>query len=144
MPYNIAPINDEGLFIPSSVLNQIERLPRNKEVYFRVALFILQKKDVDIENIAFSLKMTKIDVEKAVNFWNGAGLLIGDEYLVPVINERKAHLTTKEVYACSVADKNVSALLQEAQSIFGEAISQGDANILVSMHINDSMPIDYI
>lgn len=146
MKYSVAPNDNGEVKISKAITAQLERLPKNKEFYFRVALFVLSEGKADAAHCAERLKLSMQETEAAFDFWHGAGLLNADDGDEPVavIHERPAHLTTKEVFAHSRGDKNITVLLQEAQQIFGEVIGQNEANILVSLYINDKMPVDYL
>lgn len=146
MKYSVAADAENAVKIPQSVISQLERLPKNKEFYFRVALFVLSEKKADISLCAEKLGLTEQEIKAAFDFWHGAGLLNAEDTgkISANLIQRPAHLTTKEVFEHSRNDKNISVLLQEAQQIFGEVIGQSEANILVSLYINDKMPVDYL
>ena len=144
LSYKFSIPQENGLIIPQTVINQIQRLSKTKEDYFRIALYIITSNDFEIESISDKLSLTKMNVDKALNFWEGAGLITAMETQRPLIAERVEHLTTREVFEHTKSDQNIATLLQESQCVFGETIGQTEANILVSLYINHHLPVDYL
>ena len=144
MNYKLCEINNTGTTIPDIIIKKIETLPKSKEEYFRVALFMVSTQIFDTIIISDKLRLTKLNVEKALSFWEGAGLLIAKKDEMPVIDETKSNLTTKQVFNYVKSDENVAILLQETQSIFNSTITQPEANILVSLYKNNNLQLDYM
>ena len=145
MAYRLLPQNGDSISVPQLVL---KNLNNGREDYFRVALFLLGGGEAEPSVIAAALGLkNEATVQKALAFWQGAGLLeeIPDaERPQPELKKEKPRLTTREVLLHSGQNPEIAVLMQEAQRIFGEVISEGGCNILATMYVNDEMPLDYL
>ncbi|MDO5602961.1 MAG: DnaD domain protein [Oscillospiraceae bacterium] len=141
MSYRLLQWEGDSTAVPAAVFKKLGTTA--KEEFFRVILQILSTQDTDEKHIADALHLSAGDVEKAMIFWQGAGLL-SEEAAPKPLKARPKHLTTREVYRQSEADPAIRTLLSEAQNIFGEVIAEGDCNVLVSMYVNDHMTLEFL
>lgn len=145
MAYQILPQNGDSLRVPQLVLNNLNN---GRDDYFRVALYLLSTGDTEPGSIAAALNLkSETAAVKALAFWQGAGLLKEESLLRTQNSELKKHtprLTTREVLMHSGQNPEIAVLMQEAQQVFGEVISENACNTLASLYINDKMPLDYI
>lgn len=145
MAYRLLPQNGDSIRIPQLVF---KNLNNGREDYFRVALYILSSGELQPEVIAADLKLkNEAAAVRALAFWQGAGLLEeveGTEIPAEELKQTKPRLTTREVLMHSGQNPEIAVLMQEAQQIFGEVISQSGCSILASMYVNDEMPLDFL
>ncbi len=143
MTYRLLPQHGDAVRVPQLV---IKNLNNGREDYFRVALYLLATGETDpvLLQQALGLKNEAAAV-RALTFWQGAGL-VEEVKDVPAkeLKKAKPRLTTREVLMHSGQNPELAVLMQEAQQIFGEVISETGCSILASMYINDGMPLDYL
>ncbi len=143
MAYKLLPWNGDSVRVPQLV---IKNLNNGREDYFRVALYLLATGETDPLQLQQALGLkSEAAALRALTFWQGAGLVeeIKDQ-AVPELKKAKPRLTTREVLMHSGQNPELAVLMQEAQRIFGEVISENGCSILASMYINDEMPLDYL
>ncbi len=147
MGYKLNTNLGECVELPVLVLN---RLTQATEGAVRTALYIVKNKTVDAEKIASALGLSAQEVETALIFWLGAGLLSSDEIVSPAVStapavaKRAPRLSQREVVAASQKNPDIAILLEECQNLLGEVISPADMTILASLHLSDGLPIDLI
>lgn len=142
MGYKLLHWEGDSTTVPSAVFKKLGTTA--KEEFFRVILQILSTQDTDTAHLSDALHLPVSEVEKALVFWQGAGLLSEETAAPQPLKARPKHLTTREVYRQSEADPAIRTLLCEAQNIFGEVIGESDCNILVSMYVNDHMTLEFL
>lgn len=144
MSYQLLPQNGDSLQVPQLVLNNLNNA---REDYVRVALYVLYTQDTEPASIAAALNLkNEASAQKALAFWQGAGLLREETGAVPAaeLRRRPPRLTTREVLQHSGRNPEIAVLMQEAQRIFGEVISESGCNTLATMYVSDGMPLDYL
>lgn len=145
MAYRILPQNGDSIQVPQLVL---KNLNNGREEYFRVALFVLSTGETQPDEIAQALKLKNTAAAiSALAFWQGAGLLeeVQEVETSPQeLKKAKPRLTSREVLMHSGQNPEIAVLMQEAQRIFGEIISESGCMILATMYVNDEMPLDYL
>lgn len=147
MSYKLNKNLGECVELPVLVLN---RLTQATEGAVRTALYIIKNKTVQAEEIATALGLSATEVENALIFWLGAGLLSAEETMqqttlvTPAVTKRAPRLSQREVVAASQKNPDIAVLLEECQNLLGEVISPADMTILASLHLSDDLPIDLI
>ncbi len=145
MAYRLLQQTGDCVRVPQLVM---KNLNNGREDYFRVALYVISTGETQPEVIAADLKLKNVTAAiNALAFWQGAGLLEEvREADIPaeVLKTAKPRLTTREVLMHSGQNPEIAVLMQEAQRIFGEVISQSGCSILASMYVNDEMQLDYL
>lgn len=118
------------------------------EARFRVALYALTSDELSTAKIAAALNLKERDVEKALEYWEGAGLL---ERLAPAVSqdmpvmpEVRRRLTSIEVLEASKSDPTIGVLCTELQRIFGGVVSQKQMDMYAALYIQDEYPVDLI
>lgn len=119
--------------------------PGADDARFRVALYALTQPQTDACQVAQALHLRQRDVERALEFWEGAGLLEKAQPpqhdITPLARRR---FTTAETTSAAQKDFILAGLLGELQHIFGGVISQADCNIIGTLYAEDHMPADLI
>ena len=143
MGYHILPQNGDSISVPQLV---VKNLNNGREDYFRIALYVLATGDCEAASVAAALQIrSEALVQNALAFWQGAGLLGEDpQTSAPELKKRTPRLTTREVLMHSGQNPELAVLMQEAQRIFGEVISQTGCSILATMYVSEEMPLDYL
>lgn len=146
MAYVIAQNSGDSTPVPQIIL---AKLPDAKGDFVRVALYIVCTKDTDSASIAHALRLkNKAEAQRALDYWAGAGLLTQSSHASGSIDNapslRPARLNTAEVTTAAMTDPAIAFLVQESQRIWGRIVTQADTNILVSLYINDGLPVDMI
>lgn len=124
----------------------------------KVALYLLSGGSADEAEGALGLPTET--VERALAYWVGKGLLTqcddaaGEENtLNPQIESKPADTATikkrqkisaKRASEISLYDKNVAALLQEAQSIIGRELDSAESFMLLDTYDGEGVPVDEI
>lgn len=113
---------------------------------FRVALYLLGSKGgADIEEIATALRLPRAQVESALHYWEGAGLIEQEQAAQPAIPVmRRRVLNTREAVRAGEADPALAVLLGEVQRLFGAVIGESDVNLFVTLYAVDKYPVDLI
>ncbi len=118
------------------------------EARFRVVLYALTADELSTSKIAAALSLKERDVEKALEYWEGAGLLErvapSAPADIPVIKETRRRLTSIEVLEAGKNDPTIGILCAELQRIFGGVISQKQMDMYAELYIQDEYPVDLI
>lgn len=145
MAYRLLPQSGDCVQVPLLVLHNLKN---GREDYFRVVLYLLGGGEPEPASIAAALGLKSESVAaRALAFWQGAGLLeeIPDpEAAAPEIKKSHPRLTTREVLLHSGQNPEIAQLMQTAQLIFGEVISESGCSILATMYVNDGMSLEYL
>ncbi len=150
LAYILCKNNGDSQQVPKVVF---DRLANTQDDWIRIALYIISTRNCNIDEIATNLRIKdKEQINKALLFWSGAGLIENDfENDSKECNEKneikqtkRVHLTTAQVAQAASENEKIAFLLQECQRLMGKIVTQGDCNIFVSMYLCDAMPIDMI
>lgn len=108
---------------------------------FKVALYIVMKKQVDVQDITLALKITKKQAEKALEYWCGAGLIEEVIHQAPSTEQKHIRkiLSTSEVAKISCNDPKIGNMLEELQTLYGGLIGSKDINIFVTLYAVDKI-----
>lgn len=97
------------------------------------------------------LGLSVLQVDRALEWWAGQGLLVRSEAPAPQAEPVKTaaigtttRLSRQEVNAIAADSEEVQFLLGECQSVFGRPISPTEANMLVSLHALHGLPVAVI
>ncbi|MCI6640271.1 MAG: DnaD domain protein [Pygmaiobacter massiliensis] len=144
MGYRITKQYGDTVAVPRLVT---ERLSAAGGDEVKVALEMLASGCTDPGVLAKNLGLSQQIIERAQAFWAGAGLLKPDGELCAaacVQQKRPPRLTAHQVVAYSQQDENVSMLISESQAILGKPLSPSESAALVTLYLQDHMPIDMI
>ena len=149
MKFELSKNLGECVELPVLVLN---RLTQSTEAAVRTVLYILYKRTTDAKEISSALNLKIEEVESALVFWFGAGLLVSIDEKLPLlennvdnkIKKRLPRLSQREVVVASQKNPEIAILMEECQNLFGEVLSPHDATILVSLYVSDGLPVDLI
>ncbi len=120
--------------------------PGADEARFRVALYVLGQGGGEVAEIAAALRLQRKDVEKALVYWEGAGLLENEEASAPAappVSPRR-RLSMPQVTAAGQSDARLGMMLAELQRIFGGVLSESDVVIFVTLYAADKIPADLL
>lgn len=146
----------EGVFcVPKSVAEK--NMNFADEAKLKTLLLILSSGEaVDAEELAEKLKLSKSEVEEAIEFWLGEGILIDDNSPVtqPAAEEIAVkrsfealpvpNLTPKDIVAMCAENPELSNLLQSAQQILSSTLSHSMKSNLVNMATYYGLPVPVI
>ena len=113
---------------------------------FRVALYVVQHGGAEPAQAARDLFLKESEVRRALEYWEGAGLLQKVETLPAdmAAMEPRRRLCTREVASAAQGNAALGGLVAEMQRIFGGVISQADVNIFTTLHVVDGFAVDFI
>lgn len=142
--YRAVQKNGDCVQVPQLVFTKLTA-PGATEMRFRVALYALSQTTVTAQDTAQALHLRTHEVERALDFWEGAGLLERVETASPEVTAGpRTRLTTPETTAAAKQDGVLAGLLTEIQRIFGGVVSQADHNVFSTLYIQDRVPADLI
>lgn len=145
--YYLVENTSDAIAVPQVVFAKLTAPSANDE-RFRVALYMLSHGSSDALTLANALKIKPEKAEKALEYWEGAGLLEAkaDTSSISIeVNDRpRQRLTTAEVAEVAQTDAMLGKLVDELQHIFGGVVSQADINIFITLYSQDKFPADLI
>lgn len=123
----------------------------------KVLLWLLRNKEIDSSKASKDLKISEVEFEKAIKFWEEAGFFSG-ESLDPsaeknIESSRNVRKTSSDRYkkptraevAMRIKESpEMSHLIKEAEVILGRLITVTDQAVLIMLHDNEGLPIDVI
>ena len=125
--------------VPRLVFSKLTS-PDASDARFRVALYVLSEGGATCEQAAKALRIEKNTVEKALVFWEGAGLLWQEAAKEPEQppHDKRVRMTTRQTTEAGRANPRLGELLGELQRVFGGVISAQDINIFVTLYAQDA------
>lgn len=112
---------------------------------FRVALYALTQPQLEAKQVAQALHLRQRDVERALEYWEGAGLLEQIQVAQPeVAPAPRRRLTSAETANAAQQDRTLAGLLAEIQHVLGGVVSQADCNVFGTLYAEDHIPADLI
>ncbi|MDL2324811.1 DnaD domain protein [Ruminococcaceae bacterium OttesenSCG-928-A16] len=145
--YHVVNNNGDTIAVPQIVFARLTASSAG-ETRFRVALYMLATGQADAAAVADALHIKTEKAERALEYWEGAGLLEnrgGPAVKAPPVEAAKRQrLNTQEVAEASENDAMLGKLVDELQHIFGGVVSQADINVFVTLYIADAFPADLI
>lgn len=141
------PVNSAGdtIGVPQLVFSRLSA-SGGTEACFRVALFILAHYPAAAQDIADALHLPMRQVEAALSYWEGAGLIAREaveETPKPQPQKRQV-LTTRQAVAAGRENPELAWLLEELQRLFGTVLGQSDVNLFVTLYAQDGFDADLI
>lgn len=143
--YRAAEIGGDAIQVPQLVFSKLGA-PGATDARFRVALYVIGRREAAAEEVARALHIKQAEAESALAFWEGAGLLVkiaAPQTAAPPLAVRR-RLTTREVTQAGSNDPMLGQMVEELQRIFGGVVSPSDINILVTLYVVDGLPPDLI
>ena len=148
MKFGINKDFEETLELPAIVIN---KLSQTTEAAVRVVLYVLYYQTTESNEISNALNLSIDEVNKALLFWCGAGLLYfqGNTQSLPNVEETQTEadnppLKRNKNESVEQRKPDIVALLEECQHLFNESLSPAEINILISLHENEGLPVDLI
>ncbi|MFV0350705.1 MAG: DnaD domain protein [Oscillospiraceae bacterium] len=142
--YRVAAEQGDSIAVPQLVFARL--LAPGNEARFKVALYCLQKKEASADDVAEALRMKLPEAEKALEYWEGAGLLEKQEdaQTVETVISPRRRLSTREVTTAASKDNRLGQMVQELQHLFGGVLSPSDICIVVTLYTADGIPAEMI
>lgn len=146
--YRPAKTNGDTVAVPQLLFARLG-FPDAGEARFRVALYLLSHGECDAAGVAGALRLPQAEVEKALEYWEGAGLLErcgqpGGEALPAPKPSRRRHMNTAQMNEAAGADPVLGAMMQELQRIFGGLVSHRDQTVFCTLYSEDGFAADLI
>ena len=148
MAYRLAKNYGDTVAVPSLLLRHLDRADGDA---LRVALAVLRDGEVREGALAqeFSGRLSAAELEKILVYWTGAGLLVSERETAPAPTPAKPapkppRLSAREVAAAAQNDPQVAVLITESQNLLGGLLGEADSNLLVSLYLQDGLPVDLI
>lgn len=117
----------------------------------KVALFLMLGNNCDVKQIASELSLPETTVERSLDFWQQAGLLLSEETPKEVKKNKnnkpfvkKERKMSTERFSKIFRNPEVSALLQEVQSFLGRTLTQSESQKLLCIYEYDELPVEVI
>ncbi|MDL2215628.1 DnaD domain protein [Ruminococcaceae bacterium OttesenSCG-928-N02] len=130
----------DSLPLPLLVTDRLQQAP---EEGVRIALYILKTGRAVQNEICTALGLEEKVVAGALHFWAGAGLLNWQESPAPAVAPRR-RLTLGQVGYAAQNSPDIAGLVNTAQKLLGEPLSPTDTSILVTLHMEDGLPVELI
>ena len=135
-----------GVFLmPHGITKYIKSATANE---LRVALFVFSSPHVsDVNEIAKGCGLTEAEVDSAIAFWRGTGLLLVKEETgsVKIVSETKAHERSVSYSSSEIADAidqngDIGSMLNYASQKIGKILTPAEQGKLLSLV--DVLPLD--
>lgn len=120
--------------------------PGADDARFRVALYVLGKGAADVKDIADELRLDRLQVQAALHYWEGAGLLENDEpqKAAPPPPEKRRRLTSRQAARAGEADPVLGILLGEVQRLFGRVLNETEIACVATLYVQDAFPAELV
>lgn len=145
--YYVLENTGDSIAVPQIVFAKLTAPSANDE-RFRVALYMLATGSADILTVSSALKIKPENAAKALEYWEGAGLLEAKTNTPSATTEleprSRTRLTTADVAEIAQADSMLGKVIDEIQHILGGVVSQADINIFVTLYSQDKFEADLI
>ncbi len=136
--------------VPQLVFSRLG-FPEVSEPRIKVALYVLAGGECGPKEVAEGLHISAEAAEKALLYWEGAGLLVrlappeGEEAPLPPPKKlRRQHLHTGQANLAVQNDPVLGAMMQELQHIFGGVVNQKEYDIYCTLYCVDGFAADLI
>lgn len=133
--------------VPQVIFSKLTA-PGANDARFRVALYALSETEVTAAKAARALSLKEREVERALEYWEGAGLLervgLNETQQLPVLPVAKQRLDSASILEAGQKDPTVGVLCNELQRIIGGVISRRQMEIFACLYIQDGYPVDLI
>ncbi len=146
--FKLAENKGDSIPVPQLVFSRLS-FPEVDEPRVKVALFLLAGGEGDPRKVASGLHIRQEDAEKALLYWEGAGLLqraVAEENtgLPPEPLPRRRHMHTAQANQAVGRDPVLGAMMQELQRIFGGVVNQKEYDIYCTLYCQDGFAADLI
>lgn len=146
--YKIKENTGDAVPVPQLVFAKLGT-PDAGEARFRVALFLLAKGRCEAAEVSRALHIRPAEAEKALHFWEGAGLLeqeAGEAYgeAPEVAPAPRTLLSPEKVRSLAAGDPTLGALVKEMQYTTGSLLGHADVSRLFTLYDVDKFPADLI
>ncbi len=141
--------NGDSLMVPQLVFSKLG-LPEADEPRIKVALYMIQHGECSAEHVAEALRIRQDMAEKALLFWEGAGLLerVASQQVqdvqVEVKPQARRRLSQAQANLAAGKDPVLGAMVRELQHIFGGMVNQREYEIYCTLYCTDAFPADII
>ncbi len=138
----------DSIPVPQLVFSRLG-FPEVDEPRVKVALFMLASGECGPQQVAAGLHIRQEDAEKALLYWEGAGLLqraapAGESPELPPPPEKRRHMHTAQANLALGRDPVLGAMMQELQRIFGGVVNQKEYDIYCTLYCQDGFAADLI
>lgn len=145
------PVKDTGdaLPVPQLLFSRLAA-PGASEPRFRVALYVLSAGGATAEDTAAALGLKRSEVERALSYWEGAGLLQREGQAaamaaeMPAAQAKQKRLTTAETVRAGEADPTLGFMLKELQRVYGTVIGPKPTSVFASLYVQEGYPAELI
>lgn len=144
--YRLADNLGDSVAVPQLLFSRLEAAGGG-EGRFRVALYLVQHRQATAAAIARALHLKKEEVDAALSYWEGAGLLEGRAVLPPVQEaapEKRPRMTTAQVVQAGRENATLGRLLDELQRLYGAVIGESDINLYATLYTQDGFAPEMI
>ncbi len=142
-----AQIHGDSLPVPQLVFSRLG-FPEADEPRFKVALYMLANGECGIRQVADALHISTDLAEKAMLYWEGAGLLERSApapvHNVPTKPQTRVRMSLEQANLATGSDKILGAMVQELQYIFGGIMNQKEYAVYCTLYCQDEFPADMI
>jgi len=129
-----------GPQVPAAVF---ENLYSARENDLKVILYVLQKGEIDQQDISRSLQISLTAINSSLLFWTDKGLILCEETSDEKPKKKKA-LSSREILDIARSNPEVEILVNQLQKIYGQAINENGTNRYLNLLLQDNIPVDVI
>ena len=144
-------ILSSNLRMDSMPIPFVERYRTADGPAIKVAIFLLLGNSSDVTHIAEELSLPITTVERSLQFWFRAGLLVEETIPVPetIEPEKKKPLISERVLGEDEINRllrnpEISLLLNETQNHLGRVLTSNESTKLMSIYQFEELPVDVI
>ncbi len=129
-----------GPQVPAAVF---ENLYSARENDLKVILYVLQKGEIDQQDISRNLQISLTAINSSLLFWTDKGLILCEESSDEKPKKKKL-LSSQEILNIARSNPEVEILVNQLQKIYGQAINETGTNRYLNLLLQDNIPVDII
>ena len=148
MNYKFDGAKFSGTGLPQTVTDKLKTA--NGDL-IKVAVCIIHTGSAQLAGVCEAAGLSEVKVQKALDYWAGAGLLSMDnpedadeERRVKTAKKTRKKLSHNEIARNAQRDPHVKTLAAECQALFGDVINEDDTELLLSLYLADGIDVDVI
>ena len=120
-----------------------ENLYSARENDLKVILYVLQKGEIDQQDISRNLQISVTAINSSLLFWTDKGLILCEE-TDNTKPKKKKMLSSREILNIARNNPEVEILVNQLQKIYGYAINEAGTNRYLNLLLQENIPVEVI
>ncbi|MBR5521376.1 MAG: DnaD domain protein [Oscillospiraceae bacterium] len=120
-----------------------ENLYSARENDLKVILYVLQKGEINPQDISNKLQISLTAINSSLLFWTDKGLILCEETFSEKPKKKKM-LSSREILNIARENPEVEVLVNHLQKIYGQAINETGTNKYLNLLLQENIPAEVI